>query len=73
MICRCVDCSETPDQKYSDQYRHETEVSEVMRRFGTKEQIKAYLEGIEKKRGFEAMQRLRRDLLVEWNKRKCKS
>jgi len=38
----------------------------VLRRFGTKEQIKEYLAGIEKKRGSEAMQRLRIDLLKEW-------
>jgi len=38
----------------------------VLRRFGTKEQIKEYLAGIEKKRGSEAMQRLRIDLLNEW-------
>lgn len=56
---------------YTDQFRHETEVREIMRRFGTKEQIKAYLEGTEKKRGSEAMQRLRIDLLKEWNKRKA--
>lgn len=56
---------------YTDQFRHETKVREIMCRFGTKEQIKAYLEGVEKKRGFEAMQRLRIDLLKEWNKRKA--
>lgn len=56
---------------YTDQFRHEAEVREIMRRFGTKEQIKAYLEVVEKKRGFEAMQRLRMDLLKEWNKRKA--
>ena len=66
MTCYCVDCSKTPALTYLDQYRHEAEVREVMRRFGTKEQIKVYLEGIEKKRGFEAMQRLRMDLLKEW-------
>lgn len=68
MKCQCIDCSETQDYKYGEQHRHETEVKEIMRRFGTKEQIKAYLEGIEKKRGVEAMQRLRMDLLKEWRK-----
>jgi len=61
--CHCIDCSETPALTYTEQHRHRTEVDEVMRRFGTREQIKSYLEGIEKKRGFEAMQRLRIDLL----------
>lgn len=68
MPCRCIDCSETPALTYTEQHRHESEVREVMRRFGTRDQIRAYLEGIEKKRGFEAMQRLRMDLLKEWNK-----
>lgn len=54
--------------KYSEQHRHECEIREIMRRFGTKEQIKSYLEEIEKKRGFEAMQRLRVDLLKVWRK-----
>lgn len=68
MPCHCVDCSDTQEKTYTDEHRHECEVREVMRRFGTKEQIKAYLEGIEKVRGFEAMQRLRKDLLVEFMK-----
>ena len=71
--CHCVNCSKTQYPTYLDKFRHETEVREVTRRFGTKEQIKAYLEGIEKKRGFEAMQRLRMDLLKEWGKRKGKA
>ena len=70
MTCHCVDCSESPEKTYTDQYRHECEVREIMRRFGTKEQIKSYLEGIEQKRGFDAMQRLRMDLLKEWYKKR---
>lgn len=66
MPCRCIDCSETPALTYTEKYRHESEVREVMRRFGTKELIKEYLAGIEKARGAEAMQRLRKDLLIEW-------
>ena len=73
MTCYCSDCSKAPAPTYLDQYRHESEVREVMRRFGTKEQIKAYLEGIEKKRGFDAMQRLRTDLLKDWEKRKVET
>lgn len=69
--CHCVNCSKTPDPTYLDKFRHEAEVREVMRRFGTKEQIKAYLEMVEKNRGVDAMQRLRIDLLKEWNKRKA--
>lgn len=72
MPCLCSGCSETITKTYSDTFKHETEVREIMRRFGTKEQIKAYLEGVEKKRGVDAMQRLRIDLLKEWNKRKEK-
>lgn len=66
MTCHCIDCSETPALTYTERHRNETEVREVLRRFGTKEQIKEYLAGIEKKRGSEAMQRLRIDLLKEW-------
>ena len=73
MTCCCVDCSTNPQPTYTEQFRHASEVREVMRRFGTKEQIKAYLEGIEKKRGFETMERLRMDLLKEWGKRKGKA
>lgn len=63
--------NKNPSRPHNDQFRHEAEVREIMRRFGTKEQIKAYLEVVEKKRGFDAMQRLRIDLLKEWNKRKA--
>lgn len=72
---RCVyaqDAQKRRAHTYTDQFRHEAEVREIMRRFGTNEQIKAYLEVVEKKRGFEAMQRLRIDLLKEWNKHKAK-
>ena len=68
MPCRCIDCSETPAPTYTEQFRHESEVREVMRRFGTKERIKEYLAGIEKARGHEAAQRLRKDLLIEWQR-----
>lgn len=71
MQCLCSGCSKNTAHAYSDQFRHEAEVREIMRRFGTKEQIKSYLEVVEKKRGLEAMQRLRMDLLKEWNKRKA--
>jgi len=68
VTCHCDQCSDSPALTYTERHRHETEIREVLRRFGTKEQIKEYLAGIEKKRGSEAMQRLRIDLLNEWNK-----
>lgn len=64
--CQCIDCSKTPDPKYSEQYRHETEVREVIRRARTEEKIESYLEGIKQKRGFAAMQRLKVDLMKAW-------
>lgn len=68
MTCQCAQCSKDPPETYSEQYRHECEIREIMRRFGTKDQIKVYLEGIEKKRGFAEMQRLRKDLLKAFGK-----
>lgn len=50
----------------TEQHRHDSEVREVMRRFPKPEQITAYLEGVEKRRGSEAMERLRVDLRKAW-------
>ncbi|MBP9869936.1 MAG: hypothetical protein KBC53_00355 [Nitrosomonas sp.] len=43
-------------------------MKEIMRRFGTKEQIKAYLEKIKEKRGFDSYKKLRDDVVKEWKK-----
>jgi len=65
--CLCVDCSETPDYKYSEQYRHLTEVDMVIR-MKTIEERREYLEGVETKRGKAAADRLRMDVLKGWKK-----
>lgn len=66
MPCHCKDCAEELVQTYSEAHRHACEVRDVMRRFRTKAQIAGYLEGVEKRRGFDAMQKLRMDLLKAW-------
>lgn len=52
-----------------EDFRHNAEVREVLRRFPAPEQITAYLEGVEKMRGKEAKNKLRLDLLKEWKKK----
>lgn len=68
MKCHCKDCSPDPLQTYSEQFKHESEVRYVSKQNGA--WIKEFLEGVEKKRGFDARDRLRKDVLIEWNKRK---
>jgi hypothetical protein len=68
MKCSCEQCGEDKKYSWSQQYRHECEVKEIMRRFGTKEQIKAYLEKIKEKRGFDSYKKLRDDVAKEWKK-----
>lgn len=69
MTCKCSQCYKDPPETYSEQYRHECEIREIMRRFGTKEQIKAYLESpLTQKRGASAVDKLRIDLRKEWLK-----
>ena len=69
MPCQCALCTDTPGETYTEQFRHRTEVNEIMRRFETPESIKEFLKGVEEKRGTEAMQRLRLDLLREWKRK----
>lgn len=65
--CLCVDCSETPDYRYTEQFRHLTEVDMVIR-MKTIEDRREYLAGIEKQRGKAAADRLRIDVLKGWKK-----
>lgn len=70
VTCQCSQCSKDPPETYSEKYRHECEIREIMRRFGTKEQIKAYLESpLTLKRGAATVDKLRIDLRKEWSKR----
>ncbi len=65
--CLCVDCSETPDYRYTEQFRHLTEVDMVIR-MKTIEDRREYLAGVEKQRGKAAADRLRIDVLKGWKK-----
>ena len=65
--CLCVDCSETPDYRYTEQFRHLTEVDMVIR-MKTIEERREYLAGVEKQRGKAAADRLRVDVLKGWHK-----
>ena len=71
MLVRCIDCLldfKLPINRISDavyaeteQERHEAEVNYASKQ--TNEWIKEYLAGVMSKRGFEAYQKLRNDLL----------
>lgn len=54
---------------YSEEFRFECEVNEVLSRFKTREERKEYLDGVEKKRGFEAANKLREGVKAEWIRR----
>lgn len=70
MTCKCIQCCKDPPETYTESHRHECEVREIMRRFGTKEQIKEYFESpLTQKRGAAAVDKLRIDLRKEWSKR----
>ena len=65
--CLCVDCSETPDYRYSEEYRHEREVKMIVDMKYIHER-REYLAGVEKQRGKAAADRLKADILKGWRK-----
>lgn len=65
--CLCVDCSVIPDYRYTEQFRHLTEVDMVIR-MKTREERSQYLSGVETKRGKAAADRLKADILKGWRK-----
>ncbi|SDY38257.1 hypothetical protein [Nitrosomonas sp. Nm58] len=54
----------------SEEYRAACEAEEVFRLFKTKEERRAYIDGVEKKRGIAAANKLRSDVYDEWYRRK---
>jgi hypothetical protein len=54
---------------YTEEFRHAAEVREIAKHDAP--WIKEYLDGIEKVRGSAARDKLRSDVLIEWNKRKA--
>ena len=67
MTCKCSQCTETPDETYTEQHRHECEVREIAKHDG--EWIKNYLDGIEKQRCVSARIRLRNDVAEIWKRK----
>lgn len=56
----------------SDLHRHACEVRDLIRRYyPDSSNVKAYLDLVKAKRGDEAYNRLREDLLAEWQKKKA--
>lgn len=67
MPCHCSNCSKEPLPTYSEQFRHEAETRFVAQQTGA--WIKEFLEGVEKKRGIVARNKLRKDVLKIWEKK----
>ena len=53
----------------SEEWRHSREVNYVLS-MESKEERREYLDGVEKRRGFEFAQKLRNDVKSEWLKKK---
>lgn len=66
MPCHCTDCSTDPLPTYSEDFRHKTEVNYVAKQ--NSKWIKEFLEKVKVKRGDDAYNRLRNDVLKVWNK-----
>ena len=65
MTCQCSQCTDTPGETYTEQYRRESEARHVCN-ISTREGRADYLKGIEEKRGFEAMIELRNEVSRQW-------
>jgi len=67
MPCKCPQCTDTPDEKYTEKHRHKCEVEFVAAQ--SDEWIKAHLEGVKLKRGFAAYKKLRDEVVKIWENR----
>ena len=67
MPCKCPQCTDTPDETYTEKHRHGCEVNFVAAQSG--EWINAHLEGVKLKRGFEAYKKLRDEVVKIWESR----
>ena len=66
MLCLCPQCTDTPGETYTEQFRRESEARHVCN-ISTREGRADYLKGIEEKRGFEAMIELRNEVKRQWD------
>ena len=66
MTCKCPQCTDTPGETYTEQYRRESEARHVCK-IETREGRANYLEKIEEKRGFAAMVELRNEVKRQWD------
>ena len=65
MNCQCPQCTDTPGETYTEQYRNECEARHVCRMESKADRV-AYLECIKEKRGFSAMSALREEVKRQW-------
>ena len=65
MPCHCPQCTDTPGETYTEQFRRESEARHVCN-ISTREGRANYLTGIEEKRGFAAMVELRNEVSRQW-------
>lgn len=66
MTCKCEQCTDAPGETYTEKHRHMCEVNYVAKQSGA--WIKAFLDGVKLKRGFDAYKKLRNDVLKIWKK-----
>lgn len=55
----------------SEEFRHYTEVKEIIRRFKSVEERREYLDGVEKRRGKDAAEKLKQGLIAEWKRKEA--
>ena len=67
MPCKCPQCTDTPDETYTDKHRFRCEVNFVAAQSG--EWIKSHLEGVKLKRGFDAYKKLIDEVVKIWEAR----
>jgi hypothetical protein len=67
MKCRCEQCSDDPLYTYSESWRHETEVKMIMGKRLLVDR-RSYIDGVERIRGIESVNKIRNDLLKLWKK-----
>ena len=65
MTCKCSQCTDTPAETYTEQFRRESEARHVCN-ISTREGRANYLKKIEEKRGVAAMIELSNEVKRQW-------
>ena len=65
MLCLCPQCTDTPGETYTEQFRRESEARHVCN-ISTREGRADYLKKIEEKRGVAAMIELSNEVKRQW-------